>query len=63
MKNRMKSIANTKIAREMYYSSKSQNLRYLLIIRFTWMNEFINKDDIGIEVGSGAGFSKEFIKK
>ncbi len=60
--NRMKSIANTKIAREMYFSSKSQNLRYLLSTRFTWMNEFINKDDIGIEVGSGAGFSKEFIK-
>ncbi len=59
--NRMKSIANTKIAREMYFSSKSQNLRYLLSTRFTWMNEFINKDDIGIEVGSGAGFSKEFI--
>ena len=57
----MKSIANTKIAREMYFSSKSQNLRYLLSTRFTWMNEFINKDDIGIEVGSGAGFSKEFI--
>ena len=60
--NRMKSIANTKIAREMYFSSKSQNLRYLLSTRFTWMNEFINNDDIGIEVGSGAGFSKEFIK-
>ena len=45
--NRMKSIANTKIAREMYFSSKSQNLRYLLSTRFTWMNEFINKDDIG----------------
>ena len=26
------------------------------------MNEFINEDDVGIEVGSGAGFSKEFIK-
>ena len=26
------------------------------------MNNFINKNDIGIEVGSGAGFSKEFIE-
>ncbi len=60
--NRMKSIANTKIAREMYYSSKSENLRFLLGTRFKWMNEFINEDDVGIEVGSGAGFSKEFIK-
>ena len=60
--NRMKSIANTKIARELYYSSKSKNLRYLLEKRFSWMNNFINKNDIGIEVGSGAGFSKEFIE-
>ena len=60
--NRMKSIANTKIARELYYSSKSKNLRYLLEKRFSWMNKFINKNDIGIEVGSGAGFSKEFIE-
>tara|TARA_B100000575_G_scaffold293401_1_gene304684 strand:+ start:1216 stop:2022 length:807 start_codon:yes stop_codon:yes gene_type:complete len=60
--NRMKSIADTKIAREMYYSSKSQNLRFLLRTRFSWMNKFINENDVGIEVGSGAGFSKEFIK-
>ncbi len=60
--NRMKSIADTKIARDLYYSSKSENVRFLLNERFSWMNDFINKDDIGIEVGSGAGFSREFIK-
>ena len=60
--NRMKSIANTTIAREMYYSSKSKNVKYLLEKRFSWMNKFIGENDIGIEVGSGAGFSKEFIK-
>ena len=60
--NRMKSIANTKIARELYYSSKSKNVRFLLDKRFSWMNNFINENDIGIEVGSGAGFSKDFIK-
>ena len=26
------------------------------------MNDFIQEGDIGIEVGSGAGFSREFIK-
>ena len=26
------------------------------------MNDFINENDKGIEVGSGAGFSKDFIK-
>ncbi len=60
--NRMKSIANTKIARELYYSSESKNVRFLLSKRFSWMNNFINENDVGIEVGSGAGFSKDFIK-
>ena len=60
--NRMKSIANTKIARELYFSSNSSNVKFLLDKRFSWMNSFIRDTDIGIEVGSGAGFSKEFIK-
>ena len=60
--NRMKSIADTKIARELYYSSKSKNVKFLLNERFSWMNDFIQDDDTGIEVGSGAGFSKDFIK-
>ena len=60
--NRMKSIANTKIARELYFSSNSTNVKFLLNKRFSWMNDFIQEGDIGIEVGSGAGFSKEFIK-
>ena len=47
--NKMNSIANTKIAR-------------VLDKRFSWMNNFIESNDVGIEVGSGAGFSKDFIK-
>ena len=60
--NRMESIANTKIARDLYYSSSSSNLKFLLDKRFSWMNRFISESDQGIEVGSGAGFSKDFIK-
>ena len=60
--NRMQSIANTKIARDLYYSANSKNLKFLLSKRFSWMNKFINENDQGIEVGSGAGFSKDFIK-
>ena len=60
--NRMQFIANTKIARDMYYSSKSNNAKFLLRQRFEWMNRFIKENDKGIEVGSGAGFSKDFIK-
>ena len=60
--NKMNSIANTKIARDLYYSAKSQNVKFLLEKRFSWMNKFISENDVGIEVGSGAGFTKDFIK-
>ena len=60
--NRMNSIANTKIARDLYYSAQNQNVKFLLEKRFSWMNEFIDENDTGIEVGSGAGFTKDFIK-
>ena len=58
----MRSIANTKIAREIYNSAKFKNVKFLLNKRFSWMNNFINERDKGIEVGSGAGFAKYFIK-
>ncbi len=60
--NKMNSIADTKIARDLYYSSKNQNVKFLLEKRFSWMNKFIGENNIGIEVGSGAGFTKDFIK-
>ena len=55
-------IADTKKARELYFSDKSNNLKFLLEKRFSWMNDFIKEDHVGIEMGSGTGFSKEFIK-
>ena len=60
-KNRMQSIASTKVAIEYFNSSKSKNLKFLLNKRFGWMNKFINDEDKGLEVGSGAGFAKFFI--
>ena len=60
--NRMSSVANTVKARSLYYSSKSKNVRFLLEKRFSWMNNFIDEKHVGIEVGSGAGFAKYFIK-
>jgi len=60
--NKMSSIANTKKAKELYYSPNSNNLKFLLKKRFLWMNDFIKDDHTGIEVGSGAGFAKDFIK-
>ena len=46
----MKSIANTKIAREMYFSSKSENVKFLLNERFSWMNSFIKESYNSIEI-------------
>tara|TARA_E500000178_G_scaffold181523_1_gene180192 strand:- start:1260 stop:2063 length:804 start_codon:yes stop_codon:yes gene_type:complete len=40
---------------------RNKNLFSLLYERFNWMNEFIKKDEIGVEVGAAAGFSKKFI--
>jgi SAM-dependent methyltransferase len=60
--NKMRSIGDTKIALNLYNSKKSKNLHYLLKQRFNWMNNFINDNDVGIEVGSGIGFSKDYIK-
>ena len=60
--NRMKSVASIGSAIEIYNSSKSKNLKFLLKQRFDWMNKYIGEKDIGLEVGSGAGFTKFFIK-
>ena len=60
--NRMKSVASTDVAIEIFDSTKSKNLKFLLKQRFNWMNNFINENDTGLEVGSGAGFTRFFIK-
>ena len=58
--NRMKYISDKNISYLNYKSSK--NLNFLLNERFDWMNKFIEKDHKGIEVGSGIGFAKNYIK-
>ena len=60
--NRMKSIADTATAIKIFNSKNSNNLKFLLNERFNWMNEFIKDEEVGLEVGSGAGFAKYFIK-
>ena len=59
--NMMKHVADIRAAIE-YYKSKNNNLDFLLRERFNWMNDFINPSDLGLEVGSGVGFSKDYIK-
>ncbi len=59
--NKMQDSGNIKKAIESYINGKNKNLRFVLKERFEWMNKYIEKDDIGLEVGAGASFSKEFI--
>ena len=54
----MESIANTKIAREAYYSNNSNNVKFLLSKRFGWMNKFIKESDHGIEVDLEQDFQR-----
>ena len=59
--NRMRKISDTKYAKKIYKETKNQNVKFLLKNRFEWMNKYIKENDVGIEVGSGSGFAKDFI--
>ena len=60
--NRMQQVGNVEYARAYYYSNKHRNLKYLLEKRYGWMNKFIRPQDSGVEIGSGIGVTKDFIK-
>ena len=59
--NKMKNFGDIEKALKSFKKRKSENLYYVLRERFEWMNNYIKEDDVGLEVGAGAGFSKEFI--
>ena len=49
-------------SREVYLKRKNRNLNWLLESRFLWMNNYIDFDHLGLELGSGIAASKDFIK-
>lgn len=60
--NRMKNEGDLASAREYFFKNRPNNLVHLLSNRYSWMNQYLQgKSDI-IEIGSGAGFAKEFIE-
>jgi SAM-dependent methyltransferase len=60
--NRMSGPSDVRRARQMYLERPSNNLQLLLRNRYTWMNRFIGPDQRGVELGSGTGLSREFIR-
>ncbi len=60
--NRMKDEGDTEKARADFLKNPSNNLKFLLKNRYEWMNDYINDDSKGVEVGCGAGISKFYIK-
>jgi SAM-dependent methyltransferase len=60
--NRMESEGDLLQAHAEFPVKAKNNLHFLLHNRYEWMNRFIRPDDIVIEIGAGAGFSKGFIK-
>ena len=59
----MKHEGDVVAAREYFISGKNRVLYHLIKQRFSWMNNFIkDSDEIIIELGCGAGLSKQFIQ-
>ena len=58
--NRMKNEGN--VSSSILKFNQNKNLFFLLKERFNWMNAFIKKNDVGVEVGAAGGFTKKFIK-
>lgn len=58
----MRNEGDVAAARRDFLTAPSNNLSFLLRNRFDWMNAYVSATDRGVEVGSGTGVSKNFIK-
>jgi SAM-dependent methyltransferase len=48
-------------AREAFLRHRPSNLKYLLHTRYTWVNDHLTKGANVVELGAGAGLSREFL--
>lgn len=61
--NRMRDEGNIEAARSYFQTGKNRVLYRLIEQRFSWMNDYIKDSDTEvIELGCGAGLSRNFIK-
>lgn len=49
-------------ARNSFFENCTNNLQFLLETKYLWMNDYVSPDKRVVEVGAGAGLSKEFIR-
>ncbi|HEY6430447.1 MAG TPA: class I SAM-dependent methyltransferase [Acetobacteraceae bacterium] len=61
-RNRMAREGDVLRARGEFIAGGSRNLRALLRQRYEWMNEFIDAQDIVVELGCGAGLTPFFVR-
>lgn len=59
--NRMEHEGDIEAARERFLKERPAGLTCLLRQRYSWMNEYLSGRNAVLELGAGAGFSKEFI--
>ncbi len=60
--DRMAGPGDVWMARTRYFGQPTANLRVVVRNRYVWMNDFIGADERGVELGAGAGLSREFIR-
>ncbi len=60
--DRMQGPGDVWQARARYLDRPSANLKVVVENRYCWMNQFIEPDARGVELGSGAGLSRDFIR-
>src|SRR5688572_26820026 len=59
--NRMRSEGDLASARRQFLEQRPANLTFLLEKRYGWMNSYLENKTAILELGSGAGFAREFI--
>lgn len=60
--NLMRAEGDTALARKRFFEERPGNLRFLLEQRYAWMNEYLDGKRDVVELGSGAGFAREFLR-
>lgn len=61
-RTRMSHTGDVALAREQLHRRKGHNMLFLLEKRFAWMRPYLADAARAVEVGCGAGFSREFLK-